>query len=247
MAYVAGANKPADATIIDVKPEDSTYAAPASSTDSGNGHSHSSIPHTGTSVDHNGHSHARGDYPVGTIQPQPDATAYQPHPAKSAHLALVYSGRNAFFCRDRLMVGPGTSWLLGTALVIFIPTVVFIVTTCIDMIDLVDRGWWILIVICPLLVLTLYYLLIASTTDPGVILRMPPEAGYKWHAIAQELIVDGKNVQLRYCQTCNIHRPPRATHCSICNQCVEQFDHHCPWLGTCVRKTRTFESCLART
>lgn len=41
---------------------------------------------------------------------------------------------------------------------------------------------------------------------------------------------------LRYCQTCNIYRPPRASHCYECENCVLQFDHHCVWLGTCIGK-----------
>lgn len=108
--------------------------------------------------------------------------------------------------------------------------------SCVDLIDLAPNGWWPLLIACVILPLTIYYFVRASTSDPGIFLPLPPEPAYKWHAISQEIMVDGKSVQLRYCSTCNIHRPPRCIHCTICNNCVEQFDHHCPWLGTCVGK-----------
>nr|XP_021181406.2 palmitoyltransferase ZDHHC11 [Helicoverpa armigera] len=49
------------------------------------------------------------------------------------------------------------------------------------------------------------------------------------------------------CHLCNIHTSGRRTkHCSICNKCVENFDHHCKWLNNCIgrRNYVAFISCV---
>ena len=32
----------------------------------------------------------------------------------------------------------------------------------------------------------------------------------------------------------SVYQPPNAVHCPECDVCVEGYDHHCPWMGTCI-------------
>lgn len=33
---------------------------------------------------------------------------------------------------------------------------------------------------------------------------------------------------------CNVFKPERCHHCSVCNTCILNMDHHCPWINTCI-------------
>ncbi|XP_055783252.1 palmitoyltransferase ZDHHC9-like isoform X2 [Salvelinus fontinalis] len=96
-------------------------------------------------------------------------------------------------------------------------------------------------------------LLRTSFSDPGVLPRALPEeatfiemeieatngnvpAGQRPPPRIRNVQINGQIVKLKYCYTCKIFRPPRASHCSICDNCVDRFDHHCPWVGNCVGK-----------
>jgi len=47
----------------------------------------------------------------------------------------------------------------------------------------------------------------------------------------------GRAFKAKICPTCKIFRPPGVSHCSICNVCIERYDHHCPWLGNCIGRS----------
>ena len=79
---------------------------------------------------------------------------------------------------------------------------------------------------------TIASLIICAGTDPGVVPK-------RYHAVncpvkQQVHLPDGRTVGIRYCYSCCVYRGPRTYHCGICGNCVDQFDHHCPWTGTCI-------------
>ncbi|XP_039063973.1 protein S-acyltransferase 8-like isoform X2 [Hibiscus syriacus] len=167
----------------------------------------------------------------------------------------VWQGKNKFIFKGRLIFGPDAKSLIVTLLLIIVPVIIFCTNVARNLFDETSgniAGYAILMV--------LVLLLLTSARDPGIVPRNlhPPTEEICYDSSAsidigrqtptprlpptKEVIVNGVPVRVKYCITCQLYRPPRCSHCSVCDNCVERFDHHCPWVGQCIglRNYRSF-------
>ncbi|RWS27914.1 putative palmitoyltransferase ZDHHC14-like isoform X2 [Leptotrombidium deliense] len=146
-----------------------------------------------------------------------------------------FPGRNRFYCDGRLMMAKQISVFYFTVSLLVFTTTLFFVFDCPYLSREVSPA--IPIVGALLAFFSLVTLLRTSCTDPGVIPRATAdEAAYLEKQIeipngsnsptyrppprTKEVIINNQSIKLKYCFTCKIFRPPRASHCSLCDNCV---------------------------
>lgn len=91
-----------------------------------------------------------------------------------------------------------------------------------------------IIIVTFLYIVSIFSMLRGGLTDPGILPRQ--KENFFWNPRKQNVwrVNNGHFVNHCFCYTCFLFRPPRTSHCASCDNCVQRFDHHCLWLGTCI-------------
>lgn len=153
-------------------------------------------------------------------------------------------GNNKFLCHGKFIAGPDYKSCIASFLMIVVPGLLWQIFVGDFFADRYSIA--IPVVVGLLTVASIALLLRTAFSDPGIMPRQKDHQEYfdsrtesyrkKQPPRYHDIVLRGHPFKLKYCITCNIYRPPRCTHCSVCENCIERFDHHCPWIGNCIGK-----------
>ncbi|XP_077404312.1 palmitoyltransferase ZDHHC18-B-like [Vanacampus margaritifer] len=160
----------------------------------------------------------------------------------------VLPGKNRFFCDGRVITARQSGMVPLTLGLILVTSGLFFIFDCPFLAEHLSSC--IPVIGGVLFVFVLVTLLQTTFSDPGILPRATKDEAIdiekqidntgsgscRSPPRTKEVLINQQVVKLKYCFTCKMFRPPRTSHCGLCDNCVERFDHHCPWVGNCVGK-----------
>lgn len=158
-------------------------------------------------------------------------------------LVDFWQGKNKFFCKGSIITGP--DWYKGILTGSFITLISCLIYAFPLNYYVTQETYAPIAIFTIFLPISIYYLCAVASHDPGYIPKQSSlfttkanDALNEYITSPKPLIIQHKGtlLKMKFCKTCMLFRPPRSSHCSICDLCVEEFDHHCPWIGNCVGK-----------
>eukprot|EP00927_Polykrikos_kofoidii_P009982 TRINITY_DN14205_c0_g1_i1.p1 TRINITY_DN14205_c0_g1~~TRINITY_DN14205_c0_g1_i1.p1 ORF type:complete len:447 (-),score=30.74 TRINITY_DN14205_c0_g1_i1:315-1655(-) len=165
-----------------------------------------------------------------------------------------FGGQNRFFCWGRCVTGPKIDlWFhLSAWFFILVPVACYFYFAAYDLWTHVSPALPVFTGIA--FFATVVFMLLTSCTDPGIIPRHSLQtavegleeqvAGVVGAALPVVDVLSSDPVcpltdfqtanGFKWCTTCKVIRPPRASHCRDCDNCILVHDHHCPFVNNCI-------------
>ena len=143
-------------------------------------------------------------------------------------------GNNLIFCKGKIIAGVKYYHIFFSLIILSTPIILLISS----LIQLSEYNSSIIMTIITLIIyiLSVILIFIGGLSDPGIIERNNEFACQDNKKTIIKINKNGNILNLNFCYTCFHFRPPRTSHCAECDNCVQNFDHHCLWMGTCVGK-----------
>jgi len=176
-----------------------------------------------------------------TNEPSPANDKSRPEPIRGIDRGIHYT-----FFNGKVVLGPDYKAMLASCCLIVAPLAVFFALVIPYTVSDMSPAY--LAVSVVLTLIPFYSLIMTAMRDPGFYPRSSPKDSsgrlsptkhtHEFH------LDNGYIVTTKFCPTCCHYRPPRCSHCAVCDNCVDKFDHHCPWVGNCIGR-RNYASFFA--
>ena len=150
-------------------------------------------------------------------------------------LEQIY-GNNKIVCHNKIILGEKFYSMFLTFFIFSIPYILSIIFFLKSGPLELYKNLIYIIISSILYIIHVYSMLKGGCTDPGILPRQNKDIYYETAKINMKYKILGHIHRINYCYSCYLFRPPRTSHCAVCDNCVERFDHHCLWLGTCIGK-----------